>query len=135
MFGCLLIWVFISQTADGCKTHWIRTALWSRMRWRNGKWVKGGWRKGRQGGGTRSGPSDPETCTETHQFRLLPVHTVIENVPSWQECGEQPALFGDENLVGCIIFNFDQSLQLASPTDSQQCKMDHKAHFEKSKYL
>ena len=46
-------------------------------------------------------PVGPTNCPEKQAHWLLPVQTTIENVHSWQECGEETIKKHANNLSSC----------------------------------
>ena len=73
----ILIWILAMPFSDGCTKKYTRNFR-KFKRQRFGLLGKG--RFGRTG--------DTTDCPEDRKYKLLPIQTVIENVYSWEECGQ-----------------------------------------------
>ena len=97
-----LIWIFASQFGEGCKLDLTRNSrrlqklstarsTWlDRVQWGGGHLRRRQREKGSSRAGRREDSGGQEICANhnTHDFRNYPILETIENVPSWQECGE-----------------------------------------------
>ena len=97
----VLILIFVAQTGDSCKLDLTRNSRRSqrlsstRSTWLDRAQLEGGHlrRRQREGGPSQAGwrkDSGQKICANhnTKDFRNYPILETIENVPSWQECGE-----------------------------------------------